>query len=97
MAEPVVRLLLSHGNPIEDPGRGWDAKIWGLPDRVNRLIALFVNEDDDYEWNAMGGHGYLYMWHRPAELTDASDQPEPCRPTPRLIHHFLVVLLQTEA
>ena len=97
MAEPLVWLTLSHGGFTEDQGMGWEAELYGFPDRVNRLIALFVNEDECYEWNAMVGLGYLYLWRCPAGLVGILDQTEPHRAVQRRTHHFFVVLVKLEA
>ena len=93
MAEPLVWLTLAHYGCIDDQGMGWEADLCGFPERVNRLIALFINDEACYKWNAMVGLGYLYLWHCPDGLVVTPDQPEPRRVVPRRSHHFYVVLV----
>ena len=71
---------------------GWEADLCGFPVRVNRLIAFFINDDECFKWNAMVGHGYLYLWHCPAGRVVTLDQL-----AARRSHHFYVVLVALEA
>ena len=54
----------------------WTIDLHGLPDRVNRLLALFTYDDALPEWFCFGALGYFSMGFFPEER-EPNAEPDP--------------------
>ena len=72
----------------------WSIDLHGLPDRVNRILALFIYDDTLPDWFSFGALGYFSMgFFPPEEPEQETESALELAPAPRRLRTSHVIHL----